>query len=161
MNAKFKGLNPWADVMLSHLLMGKLSYDVAVNVCGVPLRMVDAQLQCYEPRLNPLEFHGRRDSRSISQRTDSARCTRRSFELISPYKAYQYESDSSTQAFSRCRRGGVPGTSHGSLALVRPATAQKVAAQQAKPMAASAGTAHRAQARQRRRLIGLMGQRPA
>lgn len=60
MENTFKGLNPWADVMLSHLLIMQLACDVSLKASVAPLRSIDADLPCHEPRLNPLEFHGKR-----------------------------------------------------------------------------------------------------
>ena len=71
MKNTFKGLNPWADVMLSHFLIAKLVCDVSLKVCGAPLKTVDVHLPCNEPRLNPLEFHGKRSSTAGVQRADA------------------------------------------------------------------------------------------
>lgn len=71
------GLNPWADAMLGQLLTCRLVFGVALKTCD-PQNWVnvdavpDACLPRREPRLNPLEFHGRRRSSAVPQRDDAA-----------------------------------------------------------------------------------------
>ncbi len=63
----YKRLNPWANTMLSQVLIGRLVVDATIKTCN-PQNWVnvdalpDAHMPRSEPRLNPLEFHGRRSS---------------------------------------------------------------------------------------------------
>ncbi|MCB2006252.1 MAG: hypothetical protein R3E92_00140 [Burkholderiaceae bacterium] len=66
-------LRPWADVMISQMLICRLAVHTTIKTCA-PQHWVnvgavtDASLPRHEPRLNPLEFHGRRRPDSVSQR---------------------------------------------------------------------------------------------
>jgi hypothetical protein len=60
-------LNPWADAMLAQLWICQLANHIALKTCDPQNWMTDAYLLPREPRLNPLEFHGRRRSISLPQ----------------------------------------------------------------------------------------------
>lgn len=66
------GLNPWADAMLGQLLICQWANEIALKTCD-PQNCVrvdavpDTCYPLYEPRLNPLEFHGRRHSSAAPQ----------------------------------------------------------------------------------------------
>ncbi len=73
----YKRLNPWANTMLSQVLIGRLVVDATIKTCNPQNRvnvdaLPDAQMPRSEPRLNPLEFHGRRNSGIAPQRSNKA-----------------------------------------------------------------------------------------
>lgn len=69
--------NPWADMIFGQVLMCRLVVDAAIKAF-VPQYWVkvdagpDAFLPRCEPRLDPLEFHGRRRSGFAAQKTNQA-----------------------------------------------------------------------------------------
>lgn len=70
------GLNPWADAMLSQLLICRLAVSVSLKTCapqtwGLVGAVPDKEMPRRGPRLNPMEFHGRRSPNSMSH-SDSA-----------------------------------------------------------------------------------------
>ncbi|QCB45527.1 hypothetical protein E5678_05515 [Hydrogenophaga sp. PAMC20947] len=67
-------------MMLSHFLIGKLAYDISLKACVSPLKVADVELPCNEPRLNPLEFHGRRSENAVARKNAATKrwCAERS-----------------------------------------------------------------------------------
>ena len=73
----YKGLNPWANTMLSQVLIGRLVVDATIKACN-PQDWVNvdslpsAPMPRGEPRFNPFDFHGRRSSGIAPQRSHKA-----------------------------------------------------------------------------------------
>ena len=73
----YKGLSPWANTMLSHVLIGRLVVDFTIKACNLQDWMnVDslpsAHMPRAEPRFNPFDFHGRQRSGIAPQRSTKA-----------------------------------------------------------------------------------------
>ena len=70
-------LRRWADVMISQMLICRLAVHTTIKTCA-PQNWVnvgavpDPRLPRHEPRLNPLEFHGRRHPSAVQQQASEA-----------------------------------------------------------------------------------------